>query len=549
MAAKLQCEICGGKLIGKPGGIFECDSCGVEYSTEWAKMKIQEIRGTVTVEGTVEVTGKVQVDGPVKVDSSANIEALLKRGNIALEDGEFKKAIDFFNNALNIDAMCAEAYLGLAMSEERCKNRDEFHDAYLRLTSDCKNNKHLVRAKQYSDGMLKDWLDMLDVEAGRIEKNAVERVRAFREKIVCCQHIISAYGDHVVGVRTDGTVVTAGHCYNGADETADWTDITAIVTGGTHTVGLRKDGSVIATKFKPIGTIDSYYGQCEVSDWTDIVAVAAGYEHTVGLKRNGTVVAVGRNDNHQCEVSDWKDIVSITAVGESTFGLKANGTVVKTPRTYGDPRRNVFAWTDIVALTADGNTALGLKMDGTLLPRGNYDPGHPEREWTDIAAIDAGYGNFVGLKTDGTVSAVLWGMFPAEERKSVCNVSEWKNIVAVTAGSHYTVGLKADGTVLFAGKNENLRREVSNWKLFKSYKTIELERSEEMKKRSEEMKRVIEERMAIQKRAEEERNTLSNEKTNLLAELSNLRGLFTGKRRREIETRLAEINAELKKLQ
>lgn len=63
MAAKLECEICGGKLIGKPGGIFECDSCGMEYSTEWAKAKIQEIRGTVKVEGTVEVTGKVQVEG------------------------------------------------------------------------------------------------------------------------------------------------------------------------------------------------------------------------------------------------------------------------------------------------------------------------------------------------------------------------------------------------------------------------------------------------------------------------------------------------------
>ena len=54
--AALQCEICGGKLIGKPGGVFECDSCGMEYSTEWAKAKIQEIRGTVQVEGTVEVT-------------------------------------------------------------------------------------------------------------------------------------------------------------------------------------------------------------------------------------------------------------------------------------------------------------------------------------------------------------------------------------------------------------------------------------------------------------------------------------------------------------
>ena len=67
MAAKLECEICGGKLVGKPGGIFECESCGMEYSTEWAKAKIQEIKGTVKVEGTVEVTGKVQLDGPIKV--------------------------------------------------------------------------------------------------------------------------------------------------------------------------------------------------------------------------------------------------------------------------------------------------------------------------------------------------------------------------------------------------------------------------------------------------------------------------------------------------
>ena len=59
MATKLQCEICGGKLIGKAGGIYECDSCGMEYDTTWVKEKIQEIKGTVKVEGTVEVTGKV----------------------------------------------------------------------------------------------------------------------------------------------------------------------------------------------------------------------------------------------------------------------------------------------------------------------------------------------------------------------------------------------------------------------------------------------------------------------------------------------------------
>lgn len=40
--AALQCELCGGKLMGKAGGIFECEICGMQYTAEWAKAKLQE---------------------------------------------------------------------------------------------------------------------------------------------------------------------------------------------------------------------------------------------------------------------------------------------------------------------------------------------------------------------------------------------------------------------------------------------------------------------------------------------------------------------------
>ena len=104
MAAALQCEICGGKLVCKPGGIFECDSCGMEYSTEWAKQKIQEIKGTVKVEGTVEVTGKVQVEGgTVNVEGAATKESWLKRAKICSADGEWEKAKELLEQGLNAD--------------------------------------------------------------------------------------------------------------------------------------------------------------------------------------------------------------------------------------------------------------------------------------------------------------------------------------------------------------------------------------------------------------------------------------------------------------
>ena len=50
---------------------------------------------------------------------SGNVQALLKRGNMALEDGEWKKADEFFEQVLNQDAECGAAYLGKFLSGTR----------------------------------------------------------------------------------------------------------------------------------------------------------------------------------------------------------------------------------------------------------------------------------------------------------------------------------------------------------------------------------------------------------------------------------------------
>lgn len=51
---KLCCDICGGALTMQPSGkTAVCDSCGMQYSAERIREKVQEIKGTVSVEGTV----------------------------------------------------------------------------------------------------------------------------------------------------------------------------------------------------------------------------------------------------------------------------------------------------------------------------------------------------------------------------------------------------------------------------------------------------------------------------------------------------------------
>ena len=144
----MQCEICGGKLIGKPGGVFECEYCGTEYSTEWAKAKIQEIKGTVKVEGTVEVKGSVQVEG------TANAQSLVKRGNLALEDGKWDDAEKYFDEALNADPENAEAYIGKMMAELKVHRREDLKNQ----ANPFDGNKNYQKAHRFGSDKLQNEL-------------------------------------------------------------------------------------------------------------------------------------------------------------------------------------------------------------------------------------------------------------------------------------------------------------------------------------------------------------------------------------------------------
>ncbi len=55
-------------------------------------------------------------------EGGSNVQALLKRGNMALEDGEWSKADEFFEQVLNQDAECGAAYLGKFLSSRKAKS-------------------------------------------------------------------------------------------------------------------------------------------------------------------------------------------------------------------------------------------------------------------------------------------------------------------------------------------------------------------------------------------------------------------------------------------
>lgn len=130
---------------------------------------------------------------------------------------------------------------------------------------------------------------------------------------------------YAVFVMEDGTVVTDpfsedySRNYTGIEAWTDVVDVDTLVYN--HVIGLKSDGTVVA-----VG--QNKDGRCDVSEWTDIVAIATGSYHTVGLRSDGTVVATGNNGYGQCDVSDWRNIVAVYASDILTVGLKEDGTIV-----------------------------------------------------------------------------------------------------------------------------------------------------------------------------------------------------------------------------
>lgn len=554
MAAKLECEICGGKLIGKPGGVFECDSCGVEYSTEWAKAKIQEIRGTVKVEGTVEVTGKVQVDGgTVQVEGAATKESLLKRAEMCCAEKDWKKASELIEQVLNIDPECGEAYLLEVMAEEWLESKEKLHERCIDLARLLPDGTSMKRAQKFLPELFAQWKE-------EKERNYAAYLKKYEEAAQLCAHYAKADGllveghPGLLGIRADGTVLVA------ADSSADeadaaairqWSEITAIACGTGYAVGLRADGTVVA-----VGENNS--GQCNVENWKNITAIACGWHHTVGLRADGTVVAVGENDSGQCNVEKWRDITAIACGRHHTVGLRADGTVVAAD--YDEDTCNaVKGWRDIIAIACHATDTVGLRADGTAVTR--YGP--KCKNWHDVAALVCN-GRY-GLRKDGTIASsdddeddwcFGWSDIIAVSGFSDdlsalrsdgtvigdCEESQkWTDIVSIYGGYNSMYGIRKDGTVV-ATDDER----ISGWRLFNSIDTLEQERAEGLARAK--AARIAREKAEAERRAQK-RAAILAEQDGLQAELSQLKGLFSGKRRREIEARLAELSTALRELE
>ncbi len=81
-------------------------------------------------------------------------------------------------------------------------------------------------------------------------------------------------------------------------DVTDWKDLSAVAASSVHTVGLKSDGTVVTAG-------DNSNGQCDVSGWRDIIAISCVDWLTIGLKSDGSVVITGHDSIYGWNLGEW----------------------------------------------------------------------------------------------------------------------------------------------------------------------------------------------------------------------------------------------------
>lgn len=362
--------------------------------------------------------------------------------------------------------------------------------------------------------------------------------------------------DCIVGLKNDGTVVYVASTDDVDFDTHKWKDIRSIRLEGGRLIGLRSEGTVVVT-----GDSDS---PCDISSWHDIIEVSTVNYNSkfaiFGLKKDGTVITTD-NKNYS-EVTSWRNIVALSSHCEHLVGLMNDGTVVATGNNkYG--QCDVLDWDGIIKISAGEDHTLGLKADGSVVSVGKNEYSEcATNKWSNIIDIIAGYHKSFGITSDGKVIAA------GHRFNGACDVQDWNNIIAVYTDAGDTVGLRSDGTVIVVGNHHNLQSEIDDWKLFNDVTTLTQERNDyiaaiEEKRQIRREQRQIkytdtaginkkgdetskkktasQEQIAEAEQKEYQRKRLEERREIIKNQIANLRGLFVGKKRKELQMQLQEI--------
>ena len=440
-------------------------------------------------------------------------DALMKRANIFLNDGDWEKADEYFEKVLDLDPENGRGYAGKLCSELKYKSLSEIEKDFERWGE---NSLEIVldkRIYQYYEKILKFGDDNLIEEISKyVEKarnkyieNQYEFILKNMEDLNHLKNVDELAEIHglikkykkieesikkVEGNRDvkqykseckkilENLKKRSREIYSKLPNISCVLKTDYYIDGSfvfLNSLGELRYIHLLKPEDKDVFNENDTFGEIVIEDVIEFATRGSGVADVLAVKSDGTVVNVTSSKSKigRYTVSDWTDIVSVKIAHCHTMGLKSDGTVVVTKEIIDDEsyrvaRLDLSDWQDIVSIYTTGSLLIGMKSDGTVVATASLMDGDScddskldmikaVSDWTDIVSIYTRFDRIIGLKSDGTVVAT------GDNRHGELNVSDWTDIVSINLSYNYTTGLKSDGTVVATGDNEFGALDVSGW--------------------------------------------------------------------------------------
>ena len=468
---------------------------------------VEKILGGKTEEKKETVVIQQSSGGP-------NVQALLKRGEMALADGKWDDAKGYYDRVLDMDAECGEAYLRLFLMEQKASSVDALVAGQLTELKTCttkkltacdqqeeriqkavqdnvvpgyldeeelqllftfdrsyqssltmredqlqkkeqlfSENRTLNRAKQYATPQQLEKLKGMEAAVRGFLKNAIAEAQA--EDGANIARITAKYAAHLEKAEAEAERLSQEAR---ARKEADYVEIQAkceadyvAACQAADVAGSILEHRKVAQRFAAIkGYKDSEERLKKENESIKELRVQRRQIAAEEIKRQRTMA------------EEWQRSKAEERKKQSV--LKRMFTKEKDQAYQPDLAGSAAVWRKTgnwhVLATGERHT-ISLKADGTVVAEGDNFYGQCDVSgWTDIVAVSAGSRHTVGLKSDGTVVATK---YPNDGR---CDVSGWTDIVAISAGEDHMVSLKSDGTVVATRDSDTLNYgqcNVNDW--------------------------------------------------------------------------------------
>ena len=459
-------------------------------------------------------------------EGGSNVQALLKRGSMALEDGEWSKADEFFEQVLNQDAECGAAYLGKFLAHVECRSAKAYADAYIenvkaeapdeKNADACEPDEAFIAAcvgKYTVPGILsgEKIRQMLEFDLEYCEASSLYALRAeeAQEQFAADKELMRAtkYASSEAKTITEDIPQTLDTLRADAQkrEDADKARITADYRKFlTETEAKLEEEHPQRLKEAEEARKAEADRQRKAKAAEKKIAIVAGIATAV----IALVLVIVNVIIPAVNYSKAEKLLAAGDYGNAIAAFAALGdykdAAERIPQTEDAKieAQKAQNYADAELLLASGDydgaaevfEALGGYKDAAeKMAQAEISNDYVDAEqlqvqeknveaalafyklsgykdarerslalWDDIAKRDS-----ISARDDHTVGLKADGTVAAVgyNEDGQCNVSGWTDIVAVAAGGNHTVGLKADGTVMAVGSNGYGQCDVSGWRV------------------------------------------------------------------------------------